>query len=59
MPTAELIDALDVEATPFGRGMADLGCHPTRERVPHEDGSGRQVRGYYLADIPAQPPRQA
>jgi S-DNA-T family DNA segregation ATPase FtsK/SpoIIIE len=50
--TAELVEALDVEATEFARQMSDLGCRPTRERVT-EDGRVRQVRGYRVEDIEA------
>jgi S-DNA-T family DNA segregation ATPase FtsK/SpoIIIE len=52
VPTAELVGALDVEPTAFGRQMGDLGCKPTRERISTEGGV-RQVRGYLLADIRA------
>lgn len=51
IPTAELIDALDVEPTAFGRQMTELGCRPTRNRVTSEDGQNRQIRGYPTADI--------
>ncbi|WP_424184930.1 cell division protein FtsK [Actinokineospora sp. G85] len=47
VPTAELVAALDVEPTKFGRQMSDLGCSPTRMRV---DGAP-QVRGYLVAEI--------
>ncbi len=50
--TAELVEALDVEATEFARQMSDLGCRPTRERVT-ENGRVRQVRGYRVEDIEA------
>jgi DNA segregation ATPase FtsK/SpoIIIE, S-DNA-T family len=53
VPTAELIEALDVEANAFGRAMSDLGCPPTRERVTGLDGKQRQVRGYHRAAIRA------
>jgi len=53
VPTAELTDALDVEPTAFARQMAGLGCKPTRNRVPTEDGDVRRVRGYFTADIRA------
>jgi len=52
VPTAELIEALDVEPTEFAGQMSDLGCRPTRDRIA-EDGRVRQVRGYRLADIDA------
>jgi len=50
VPTAELVDALDVEPTVFGRQMGDLGCRPRPGRVTDEDGT-RQVRGYTTADL--------
>ncbi|MBW4717888.1 cell division protein FtsK [Saccharothrix obliqua] len=52
VPTAELVEALEVEATAFGREMSELGCRPVRRYVP--DGEGvRRVRGYLTADIRA------
>ncbi|MDT5001107.1 MAG: segregation ATPase FtsK/SpoIIIE, family, partial [Mycobacterium sp.] len=51
--TAELIEALDVEPTAFGRQMGELGCRPRPGRVSAEDGTSRQARGYLLADIRA------
>jgi S-DNA-T family DNA segregation ATPase FtsK/SpoIIIE len=53
VPTAELVDALAVEATGFGRQMGEWGCQPTRRRTEQDDGSIRQVRGYLTADIRA------
>jgi S-DNA-T family DNA segregation ATPase FtsK/SpoIIIE len=53
VPTAELTEALGVEPTMFGREMGDLGCQPTRQRAPGEDGGVRRVRGYLAADIRA------
>ena len=53
VPTAELVEALDLEPTGFGRQMADLGCRPDRGRVPGGDGIVRQVRGYHTADLRA------
>jgi S-DNA-T family DNA segregation ATPase FtsK/SpoIIIE len=53
VPTAELVEALDVEPTMFGRQMGELDCRPTRNRVPDEDGGVRRVRGYFTADIRA------
>ncbi|WP_024877764.1 cell division protein FtsK [Saccharomonospora piscinae] len=53
VPTAELVEALDVEPNAFGRQMSDLGCSSQRKRVPIEDGGPRQVRGYLIADIRA------
>ncbi|MFB9908480.1 cell division protein FtsK [Allokutzneria oryzae] len=52
VPTAELVEALEVEPTGFGRQMGELGCRPTRERIPTQNGT-RQVRGYLTADIRA------
>lgn len=51
VPTAELVDALEVEPTPFGRQMGELGCHPRRGRVTTDDGRLRQARGYAIADL--------
>jgi S-DNA-T family DNA segregation ATPase FtsK/SpoIIIE len=53
VPTEELVEALEVEPTAFGRQMSDLGCRPTRERIPTANGALRQVRGYRTADIRA------
>jgi S-DNA-T family DNA segregation ATPase FtsK/SpoIIIE len=53
VPTAELVEALGVEVTAFGRQMGELGCRSERSRVPGEDGKTRQVRGYFAADIRA------
>ncbi|OZM71708.1 cell division protein FtsK [Amycolatopsis antarctica] len=53
VPTAELVDALDVEPNSFGRQMGDLGCSSRRDRVPGPDGGTRQVRGYVVADVRA------
>jgi S-DNA-T family DNA segregation ATPase FtsK/SpoIIIE len=53
VPTAELVDALDVEPTAFGRQMGELGCRSERTRVPGEDGRARQIRGYFTADVRA------
>ncbi len=51
VPTAELIQALQIEPGPFAQQMRDLGCEPTRDRVPAQNGAMRQVRGYRTADI--------
>ncbi|MGH3770836.1 MAG: FtsK/SpoIIIE domain-containing protein, partial [Pseudonocardiaceae bacterium] len=51
IPTAELVDALDVEPTAFGRQMGDLDCRPRRGHVINDDGTTRQARGYLTADI--------
>ncbi|QRP48096.1 cell division protein FtsK [Amycolatopsis sp. FDAARGOS 1241] len=53
VPTAELVEALEVEPTAFGRQMGEHGCSPTRERVPGADGEVRRVRGYLVADVRA------
>jgi DNA segregation ATPase FtsK/SpoIIIE, S-DNA-T family len=53
VPTAELVEALDVEPTAFGRQMGELGCRPRPGRVSAQDGTSRQARGYLLADIRA------
>ncbi|MCO1577699.1 FtsK/SpoIIIE domain-containing protein [Crossiella sp. SN42] len=53
VPTAELVEALDVDPTMFGRQMGELNCRPDRKRVPAEDGTVRQVRGYLTADLRA------
>ncbi|MFL6118042.1 cell division protein FtsK [Actinophytocola sp.] len=53
IPTAELVEALDVEPNSFGRAMTDLGCPSTRDRITTEDGESRRVRGYSTADIRA------
>lgn len=50
IPTAELVDALDVEPAAFTRQIGELGCRPKPRRVAAEDGSQRQVRGYLTAD---------
>jgi S-DNA-T family DNA segregation ATPase FtsK/SpoIIIE len=52
VPTAELVEALEVEPTTFGKDMGDLGCRPTRQYVQEEEGT-RRVRGYLTADIRA------
>ncbi|MGH4009443.1 MAG: cell division protein FtsK [Pseudonocardiaceae bacterium] len=51
VPTAELITALNTDRATLSRQMTDLGCRPTRERIPSEDGTIRQIRGYLIADI--------
>ena len=51
--TAELIEALDVEPTAFGRQMGELGCRPRPGRVSAEDGTSRQARGYLFSDLRA------
>lgn len=51
IPTAELVDALEVEPTAFGRQMGELGCRPRRGQITTTDGTTRQVRGYLTADI--------
>ncbi|WP_424923362.1 cell division protein FtsK [Actinocrispum wychmicini] len=51
VPTAELVEALDVEPGAFAQQMGELGCRPTRQYVPGDDGTPRRVRGYVTADI--------
>jgi S-DNA-T family DNA segregation ATPase FtsK/SpoIIIE len=51
VPTAELVEALDVEPTMFAKQMTELGCRPTRYRVLGDDGETRRVRGYLVAAI--------
>ncbi|GLZ37167.1 FtsK/SpoIIIE domain-containing protein [Actinokineospora sp. NBRC 105648] len=53
VPTAELVEALEVEPTAFARQMVGLGCKPLRNRTPMEDGEVRRVRGYLTSDIRA------
>jgi DNA segregation ATPase FtsK/SpoIIIE, S-DNA-T family len=53
VPTAELVAALGVEPTGFGRDMGELGCAPRPGRITDADGAVRQVRGYITADIRA------
>jgi DNA segregation ATPase FtsK/SpoIIIE, S-DNA-T family len=52
VPTAELVEALDVDPTEFARQMTELGCRPTRDRIT-ENGQVRQVRGYRVTDVDA------
>jgi S-DNA-T family DNA segregation ATPase FtsK/SpoIIIE len=51
IPTAELVTALGIDRASLSRQLTELGCRPTRERIPAEDGTLRQVRGYLVADI--------
>jgi S-DNA-T family DNA segregation ATPase FtsK/SpoIIIE len=53
IPTAELVEALDVEPTLFGRQMRDLGCQSIRDYATQDDGTERRVRGYHTAAIRA------
>jgi S-DNA-T family DNA segregation ATPase FtsK/SpoIIIE len=53
VPSAELVEALAVEPTAFGRQMGVVGCRSDRQRVPRDDGGVRQIRGYYTADVRA------
>ena len=53
VPTAELVAALGVEPTAFGREMGELGCAPRPGRITDPDGAVRQVRGYVAADLRA------
>lgn len=52
VPTAELVEALDLDAVTFAREMGKLGCRPQRQYVL-DGGSMRRVRGYLTADIRA------
>jgi DNA segregation ATPase FtsK/SpoIIIE, S-DNA-T family len=51
IPTSELVDALSIEPTSFGRQMRELGCQSVRDYAPQPDGPDRRVRGYYSAAI--------
>jgi S-DNA-T family DNA segregation ATPase FtsK/SpoIIIE len=53
VPTSELVEALGVEPTLFGRLMRDLGCQPVRYYAAQPDGTERRVRGYATAAIRA------
>jgi S-DNA-T family DNA segregation ATPase FtsK/SpoIIIE len=53
VPTRELIVALKVDPTTFGREMGELGCAPRPGRVTDPGGQVRQVRGYSTADLRA------
>jgi S-DNA-T family DNA segregation ATPase FtsK/SpoIIIE len=53
VPTRELVGALGVEPTAFGREMGDLGCAPRPGRITDDGGAIRQVRGYLTADLRA------
>jgi S-DNA-T family DNA segregation ATPase FtsK/SpoIIIE len=53
VPTSELVEALGIEPTLFGRLMRDLGCQPVRYYAPQPDGTERRVRGYATAAIRA------
>jgi DNA segregation ATPase FtsK/SpoIIIE, S-DNA-T family len=59
VPTAELTDELDIEPSLFARQMGELGCRPTRQYVPTDDGATRRVRGYLTTDIRAAIERAA
>ncbi|MEU7475830.1 FtsK/SpoIIIE domain-containing protein [Lentzea sp. NPDC042327] len=50
VPTAELVEALEVEATAFGAEMAEFECRPTRQYIQDGD-NARRVRGYLTAHI--------
>jgi S-DNA-T family DNA segregation ATPase FtsK/SpoIIIE len=52
IPTAELVEALGVEPTAFGRRMGELGCRPRPGRITDTTGT-RQVRGYTTTDLHA------
>jgi S-DNA-T family DNA segregation ATPase FtsK/SpoIIIE len=51
--SAELAEALGLEPAVLAKQMGELGCRPTRYRMPVEDGGTHRVRGYLLADIRA------
>ncbi|MDT7728197.1 MAG: segregation ATPase FtsK/SpoIIIE, family [Actinomycetota bacterium] len=51
VPTAELLEALEIDPKTFAQRMSDLACRPTRDRVTADDGETRQVRGYLTAEI--------
>jgi S-DNA-T family DNA segregation ATPase FtsK/SpoIIIE len=51
VPTLELIVALKVDSTTFGREMGELGCAPRPGRIADPGGQVRQVRGYSTADL--------
>ncbi len=51
VPTAELLDALEIDPKTFAQQMSELGCRRTRDRVTADDGETRQVRGYLTAEI--------
>jgi S-DNA-T family DNA segregation ATPase FtsK/SpoIIIE len=53
VPSAELAEALDLDTTELGLLMRELGCRPTRERIPTDEGTLRQIRGYLTAEIRA------
>jgi S-DNA-T family DNA segregation ATPase FtsK/SpoIIIE len=53
VPTGELVEALTVEPTLFGRQMREHGCQPVRDYAPGPDGTDRRVRGYGTAAIRA------
>jgi len=49
--TADLAEALDLDAAWLGRRLGELGCRSTRERVATEGSQVRQIRGYLIADL--------
>jgi DNA segregation ATPase FtsK/SpoIIIE, S-DNA-T family len=51
IPTTELVTALGIDCATLSRHMNELNCRPTRERIPTDHGTPRQVRGYLTADI--------
>jgi DNA segregation ATPase FtsK/SpoIIIE, S-DNA-T family len=53
VPTAELVDALDVEPTALGLQMGELAHHPCPCRIITENGTRRQARGHLIAGIRA------
>lgn len=54
VPMVELVEALNVDATTFGKEMGALGCRPKQKWVrPEHGGERKQIRGYRTADIRA------
>ncbi|WP_156757277.1 cell division protein FtsK [Actinokineospora pegani] len=53
VPTAELVEALEVDPVTFAREMSAMDCRPTRGHAPMPDGEVRRVRGYLTADLRA------
>ena len=59
VPSAELTAALDVAPGIFAQQMGELGCRPTRNRIPADNDETRRVRGYFTAEIRAAVQRLA
>jgi S-DNA-T family DNA segregation ATPase FtsK/SpoIIIE len=53
VPSAELVEALDADATSFGREMGALGCRPRQHWLRLESGERKQFRGYRVAELRA------